>query len=254
MPSMVADPRMAPCTIADGTLAAMAGMALALVGTAVAVLFVVRLSVQWRERRRHHALAWALSLGCYALGMLVLAAAFLAGWSASAYGVYWLTGALVNVPLLAVGELLLLRPDQRTLWWVVAAAAVAWAVGATLVSGFDTQALAAATAEGGIPVGADVLAGQPAYAALQPLTLTGTVVVLAGTIWSAVRQRRPAILLIAVGVVVAASSSVFVRNDVDAMVPVALAGGVTVMYAGFRAATTRPRRTPATSERRGRSG
>lgn len=230
----------------------MAGMALALVGTAVAVLFAVRLWAQWRERRRHHALAWALSFGCYALGMLVLAAAVPAGWSAPAYGVYWLTGALVNVPLLAVGELLLLRPDRRVLWWVVAAAAVAWAVGATVVSSFDAGALTAATAEGGIPVGADVLAGQPAYAALQPLTLTGTVVVLLGTTWSAVRQRRPAVLLIAVGVIVAASSSVFVRNDIDAMVPVALTGGVSVMYAGFRAATARTPRVPAISGRRGR--
>lgn len=244
---------MAPRALPDGTLAAMAGMALALVGTAVAVQFAVRLSVQWREHHRHHALAWALSLACYGLGMLVLAAAFLVGWNAPLYGIYWLTGALVNVPLLAVGELLLLRPNRRAVWWAVAIGAVAWAVGATVVSVFDAQALAGASAEGGIPTGADVLAGQPAYAALQPLTLTATIVVLAGTIWSEVRQRRPAVLLIAVGVVVAASSSAFVRNDVDAMVPVALTAGVTIMYVGFRAATARPRGAPATSTRKGSS-
>lgn len=227
----------------------MTGTVLALAGSVVAALFSGRLWRHWRDRRRHHALAWALSLACYGLGMLVLAAGFAAGWSAPAYGLYWLTGALVNVPLLAVGELLLLRPAQRALWWSIGGAAVAWAVIATVLSSFDGDALAAATAGQGIPLGMDVLAGQPAYAALQPLTLTGTVVVLTGTVWSAVRQRRPAVLLIAVGVLLAASSSAFVRSGIDAMVPVALTGGVTIMYVGFRAVTTRPRSASTASGR-----
>jgi hypothetical protein len=212
---------------------------LALVGAAVASAFSARLLREYRVRRRAHALAWGASLLLYAIGMVALAAGLLTGWSATAYGVYWFTGALVNVPLLAVGELHLLAPARAQWWWAVASAVVMVALVAVLVSQFDSAALSAATADGGIPLGADVLAGQPAYAALTPLTLTGTLVVLVGTIWSAVRQRRPAVLLIALGVAVAASSSTFVRSDQDALVPVALTAGVAIMYAGFRATVAR---------------
>jgi hypothetical protein len=223
---------------------------LALAGALVAGAFAIRLRRQFRRRRRHHALAWSMSLDMYAIGMVALAIGLLLGWSAPVYGVYWLTGALVNVPLLAVGELHLLAPAGVRWWWALAAGAALWAVIAVTVSQFDAGALAAASADGGIPLGADVLAGEPAYAALQPLTLTGTVIVLAGTVWSAVRRRRPAVLLIALGVIVAASSSAFVRNDLDALVPVALTGGVAIMYVGFRASVARRGPlTPATTDR-----
>ncbi len=217
----------------------MTGVVLALAGALVAGSFAARLWRDWDASRRHHSLAWAWSLTLYAVGMVALVVGLLLGWSPGSYGAYWLTGALVNVPLLAVGELHLLVPSGRRLWWTVAVAAVTWAAVAVLVSSFDQDALRAATAVGGIPQGADVLAGQPAYAALQPLTLTGTAIVLLGSVWSALRRRRPAVLLIVLGVAVAGSSSAFVRNDMDALVPVALSAGVAIMYAGFRASTAR---------------
>lgn len=217
----------------------MTGVVLALVGAAVAGTFAARLWRQWLDRRRHHALAWSLSLTLYTIGMVALAVGFAVGWGAGSYGTYWLTGALLNVPLLAVGELHLLAPRRAGVWWAVAGAASVWAVTATLLSQFDGTALQAASGGDAIPLGSAVLAGQPAHAALQPLTLTGTVIVLVGTVWSAARQRRPAVLLIALGVAIAGSSSVFVRAGLDALVPVALTGGVTTMYAGFRATTVR---------------
>lgn len=224
---------------------------LALVGALVAGAFSWRLRRQFREQGRHHALAWSLSLDLYAIGMVALAVGLLLGWPSPVYGAYWLTGALLNVPLLAVGELHLLAPTRRRWWWALGIGATAWALAAVAVSRFDPDALAAASAAGGIPLGADVLAGQPAYAALQPLTLTATVVVVAGTVWSAVRRRRPAVLLIALGVMVAASSSAFVRNDVDALVPVALTVGVAIMYAGFHATVARRRSAPQLADHSG---
>lgn len=212
---------------------------LALVGAFVAAVFAGRLLTRSRGRRRPHALAWGASFVAYAVGMVALGLGLLTGWSVASYGVYWFAGALVNVPLLAIGELHLLVPARSHWWWAMASATIMVALVAVVVSSFDEGALAAATAAGGIPLGADVLGGQPAYAALQPLTLTATLVVLGGTIWSAVRRRRPTVLLIALGVVIAASSSAFVRADIDAMVPVALTGGVAVMYAGFRASAAR---------------
>ena len=97
---------------------------LALVGAAVAWAFSARLLRDYRARRRAHALAWGASLLLYAIGMVALAGGLLIGWSATAYGIYWFTGALVNVPLLAVGELHLLVPARAQWWWAVASAVV----------------------------------------------------------------------------------------------------------------------------------
>jgi len=232
----------------------MAGAMFAAVGAVIAVVFAADLLRAWRARRRHHALAWVLALALYAVGMVALAVGFGGGWSPAAYGAYWLTGALVTVPLLAVGQLHLLAPARAPLWWVLGAVAVAWAVAATLLSSFDLAALRAATASGGIPTGDEVLSGQPAYAALAPLTITGSLIVVGGSLYSAARSRRWAVLLIALGVSIAGSSSSFVRNDRDALVPVVLTLGVAVMYAGFRAAAPRRRppslpTTPRTSAR-----
>lgn len=212
---------------------------LALAGAAVAAVFATRLLGRFRQRRRPHTLAWGASLLAYAIGMVALGVGLSVGWSAEVYGLYWFTGALVNVPLLAVGELHLLAPARASWWWAVASAAVTVALLALVVSTFDAAALAAASAGGGIPLGADVFGDQPAALVLAPLTLTGTMIVVGGTVWSAMRRRRPAVLLIALGVVVAAMSSAFVRAGLDVLVPVALTGGVTIMYAGFRAAAPR---------------
>lgn len=219
----------------------MNGVIFALVGAAVALVFAVQLWRQWLDRGRNHALAWALALSLYAFGMVVLATGFAAGWSATLFGMYWVAGALLTAPLLGIGQLHLLDPRRAMLWWTLGGLAVAWAIAATALSSFDPAALRAASDAGGIPTGAEVFADQPAYMVLRPLTFGGLLVVLGGCVWSALASRRWAVLLIALGVVVAGSSSSFVRSGLDALVPVALALGVTVMYVGFRAATRQPR-------------
>jgi hypothetical protein len=222
----------------------MTGATFAAIGAVVAAVFASDLWRGWRIRRRPHALAWVLALSLYAVGMVALVVGFAAGWTPVAYGAYWLTGALITVPLLAVGQLHLLAPGRSALWWLVAGLAVVWAVTATSLSSVAPAALHAATAQGGIPTGREALSGQPAYAALTPLTVTGTIIVVAGSVYSAIRSRRWTVLLIALGVSVAGSSSSFVRSGRDALVPVMLTLGVAMMYAGFRATASRGRPTP----------
>ena len=73
------------------------------------------------------------------------------------------------------------------------------------------------------------------------MTMLGSLVVLIGSVYSGVRTRRYGILLIALGVAVSATSSRFLVAGRDEMVAVVLAVGVTIMYAGFRAARRAPR-------------
>lgn len=217
---------------------------IALAGATVAGAFSAQLALQYLQRRRHHALAWALSLGLYAVGMVALAAGFALGWTVVSFGLYWLAGALLNVPLLAVGQLHLLDRQRAALWWTLAGLAAVWAMAAVLTTPVDASALAAADARGGIPQGAEAYAGGLAWTVLRPLTFGGSLVVLVGALWSGIRARRVGVLLIAVGVAVSASSSSFVRSGQDELVAVVLTAGVAIMYAGFRAAS-RPARRPA---------
>lgn len=217
-------------------------------GALVAALFAAQLAGQFRARRRPHALAWTLSLALYAVGMVALAAGFALGWTPGWFGTYWLAGALLNVPLLAVGQLHLLWPDKAPIWWTLGALAALWAFVAVAATPVDPAALEAADATGGIPLGADTYGGGLAWMVLRPLTFGGSVVVLAGTIWSGVRTRRPGILLISLGVAVAASSSSFVRAGYDDLVAIALTVGVAIMYAGFRSAG-KPSRRPREDQR-----
>jgi hypothetical protein len=224
------------------------GVAFAVLGALIAGVFSASLTRQYLVKRRDHALAWALALGCYAIGMVALAVGFAAGWSPATYAVYWLTGALLSVALLAIGQLHLLDPPRAALWWTLAFLAVVWAGGTMLVTPYDSEVLARASAAGSIPTGAAVFEGGLAYRILRPITMVGATVVLGGCIWSGIRSRRFGILLIALGVTISATSTAFQRQGLDELVAVVLTAGVAVMYLGFRAAARPPRPRGVTTE------
>ncbi len=216
-----------------------------LVATAVAGAFAASLLGQWRRRRRDHALAWAVSLGLFAVGTLAIAAGIGLGWDRFTFGAYWLSGALLCVPWLAVGQLHLMAPRWAVMWWTVAGLFTAWAVFGLLSTPVDVAVLAQVDAAGGIPRGADVYGeGGVATALVTPANYTSAIVIL-GSLWSGLRTRRWGVLLIAVGVAVAGASFAFIRAGQGELVSVFLAVGVTLMYGGFRAAGRPPRRTRA---------
>jgi hypothetical protein len=216
----------------------------AFVGALIAAAFAAQLMQQYAARRRHHALAWAVAVGLYALGMVALAAGLTLGWSPLAFGVYWLAGALLAVAFLAVGQLHLSDPRRAALWWTLGGLAVVWTGAALLLTPYDGTALASASGQGEIPLGADVFGSDGlAYRILTPITMGGTLVVLLGCLWSGLRTRRFGVLLIALGVFVSATSSAFVRAGYDVLVPIVLTLGIAIMYGGFRAAGKRPRPT-----------
>ncbi len=207
---------------------------------AVAWTFAAQLGRQYHARRRPHALAWACALGLFGLASAAVTVGVATGWSPPLFGVYWVAGALLNVPLLAVGQLLLLDPKRSVLYWTLAGLAAVWSVLFTLLADFDATVLAQASQDNGIPLGREALAGETAYALARPFSYT-FVIVVGGSIWSAVRSRRWAILLIALGVTIAALSSAFVRVGQGQLFSLLLAAGVVVMYAGFLAAGRAPR-------------
>lgn len=200
--------------------------------------FAVDLTRRFHARRRAHEGAWAVSLALFAMACAMVAVGLALGWSRPVYGLFWFAGALVTVPLLAVGQLLLMDPRRTGAWLSVGVVVVMASLVAVTVSTMDVAALRAADARSGIPIGREVWGASPATTLLAPLNWTGLVVV-GGCVWSAVQTRRPWVLLIALGVLVAGASFSFVRTASPNLFSLTLALGVTLMYAGFRTAAPR---------------
>ena len=216
---------------------------LPVIAALVAAVFALQLARQYLARRRPHALAWALALALFGIASGMVAVGVTAGWSPAVFGAYWVAGALLNVPLLAVGQMMLLDPPRSVLYWTLAGIAAAWSIAFTVLSSFDTAVLQAASAAHLIPRGSEVIAGEMAYVLARPFSYTFAIVVI-GSIWSAVRARRWGVLLIALGVTVAAAASAFIRVGQGELFSVFLAAGIVVMYGGFLAASRPPRRRP----------
>lgn len=216
-------------------------VALSVAAAVIAAVFATSLGRQYAQRRRPHALAWAISLALFAAASAAAAAGIGLGWTPAVFAVFWLAGALVTVPFLAAGQLMLVDPPRSVLYWTLAGLAAVWAVAALLLSPMDAAALAEASDAATIPSGEEVFGPSLATALLTPFNWAALIVV-GGVLWSAVTTRRWGILLIGLGVMVAGGSFGFVRAGMPAGFSATLAAGVALMYGGFRAAARAPAR------------
>src|SRR5205085_3955847 len=84
----------------------------------VAAVFAALLVRRNLGKRRPHEIAWAIALALFAGGSFAMFLGVVSGWSSADYRAYWLLGAVLNVPFLAMGELYLLIRS----YWVRTAA------------------------------------------------------------------------------------------------------------------------------------
>lgn len=204
-----------------------------------------------RDRRPQH-LAWALALGAFCVASLSAAAGMRLGWSPGWFRSYYYFGAVVNVPVLAVGTLYLYlsRPMGHVCALVVAGLA-AYAALVVMTAGINPSLTAVVNS---IPMGSEVISDR-ARSLSRYYSYAGFAIVVGGAIWSALRlARRPGEparrlmqgnVLIALGTSVVAVASVFARQGQGSVFAVGLALGAAVMYAGFLRASTRRDYRPA---------
>jgi hypothetical protein len=220
------------------------------VAAAASAAFAVAVLRQYAARHRPYQLAWGIALSMFTVASLALTAGVVAGWSPLSFKLYYLFGAILNVPWLALGtvELLAGHTVQRA---YLAGLAVFTVLSVVLV------AMARVTADdlAGrlLPEGKEFL--PVAVRALAVLGNTvGTLVVVGGAVASglAMRARRDlrprfeGTLLIALGVLLAASGGVFAFLASSDKLALSLALGASVMFLGFRRAST-PARPPVAS-------
>ena len=210
------------------------------VAAAASAAFAAAVLRQYVARRRPHQLAWGVALAMFALASLALTAGVAAGWTPVGFKLYYLFGAMLNVPWLALGTVSLLAgPLARR----------AYLAGLALFTAASTVLLAlaevgAADLTGRVPEGKAFLPVPVRVLAVLGNTV-GTVVVVGGAVASglALRHRRElrsrfeGNLLVALGVLLAAGGGVFAFLDRSDKLAAGLALGASVMYAGFRRAS-----------------
>ena len=214
----------------------------------VALAFAASLARRFARSRRLHLAMWSAALVMYAVASLAVAIGALAGWSRSLFEIYWILGAVLNVPLLAAGEVHLLRRGQvlDIAVWVVLAFVFAYTVAVTRGAEVSATALAEQ-----LPSGKEVFGdGSAAYRLPQLISIPSYVILVVGAAWSAWRMRgRPELrgrfvgtLLVAAGATItAAAGSAFAAVGNLPAFSLSLLAGVAVMFRGFlRASEPRP--------------
>jgi hypothetical protein len=216
---------------------------LAFVATAVATLFAQATAVRWSRSRAPHQGAWTIALALFALASAALATGASTGWDRGTFRAFYLLGAIVNVPWLALGTIYLLlgrRVGDRV------------RMGVMLFTGLGLGVMLAAPMHGSItadkiPVGKDVFDALPRALAGAGSGL-GALVLFGGAVWSMVRfarSRRPGSgrlaggnALIALGTLVLSSGGLL-QGIVghDEAFALTLAAGIAVIYAGFAVAS-----------------
>ena len=223
---------------------------LAFLATAVATLFAEATFKRWRQKRRPHEAAWTVALALFALASAALATGASTGWDRGVFRVFYLLGAVLNVPWLALGTVYLLmgeRAGRRVRAVLVFVSGLA--TGVLLTAPMSGDVTGSAT----IPVGKEVFGVFPRVLAGVGSGL-GALVVFGGAVWSAVRFARAARgraaaprvggpapgrmaaanALIAFGTLVLSGGGTLqgVLGHDEAFT-LTLATGITVIYAGF---------------------
>ena len=233
-----------------------------LVAALVAFVFAGFLARQFEDRRRPYQLIWMIALAMYGGASLAVVAGAAGGWSRTEFQVYWALGAVLNVPFLAAGELLLLFRRSGVLW--VSSLALVFVTAYTVAvlrgAAMDASALGA-----NLPSGKHVFGdGSAAHRLPQLISIPSYVGLLAGAVWSAwsmrgrseLRDRLVGALLIALGAtVIAGFGSAFAAAGKLEAFSLALLAGIALMFWGFVRASRPPAERsvatePATVSRR----
>jgi len=229
--------------------------ALAATATVLACLVAMATFQRAAAGRGPHQWAWTVALVLFAAASAALALGVSTGWDTGTYKVFYLCGAILSVPWLALGTVFLLfggAIGRRVRGWLV------------FFSGLALGAVLLATVEPisgtGIPVGRDTFTQALPRVLAAVASGLGATVIIVGALWSLARllgsddvpgRGRLALAnaLVALGTLVLSSGGLiqgFVGHD-EAFA-LTLAVGIAVIYTGFLVADgsrVRPAAEPA---------
>jgi hypothetical protein len=219
----------------------------AVAAAVVGLAFGMSTLERWLRARRPYELAWSAALAMFALAAGALAFGAQAGWSGPVFRVFYLFGAISDVPVLALGTVYLLAGRR---------AGGATALGVTVFCAFAAGVVVMAPFRAPLPVD-QLVQGSKVFGPMPRIlagvgSAGGAITIFGGALWSlwrVVRSAAPRRLLwsnalIALGTLILAASgtlnSVFGAMTAFA---VTLLVGISVIFAGFLVATGQLRLT-----------
>jgi hypothetical protein len=204
--------------------------ALAAAATLVSVAFALSTFERWLDRRAPHEAAWTAALLFFAAASAALWAGAALGWGPLAFRLFYLFGAVVNVPLLALGSIYLLGGRR---WGNPAAVVVglfcSFAAGVILVA-----PLTGPITDEALPQGSEVFGPLPRVLAALASSV-GALVVFGAAVWSISRRRLvvPNLFIVA-GTLILSAGGVLnsVVDEMDAFA-LSLVAGIGLIFVGF---------------------
>lgn len=228
---------------------------LPMIAAGISLLFAALLGQQFVSRHKPQQLAWAVAMLLFAAASFSAAVGMLGGWGPTLFRAYYLCGAVLTAPILALGTLYLFSRKLGHFAAVLVVVGAIFAIGVVAGADLNQEAL---RISGEIPSAGEVLASEPVVRQVSRYySFAGFLIVVAGALWSAwklagktdegVRSLAAGNVLIAAGTLVVAIGSIFARYGSGAVFSVGLAAGVTLMFAGFLKTRQRREAMPAES-------
>jgi hypothetical protein len=157
--------------------------ALAAAAGLVALAFALSTLERWIDRRKPHELAWTVALAMFSVGAGALWLGAANGWNGATFRVFYLFGAVLNVPYLFQGEAYLLVRRRVVAHALLVVQVAASAFCAAVIWG---AALHRAALRNVLPLGKDVFGdGSTPYRLAQYFSLPAYFLLLFALVWSA---------------------------------------------------------------------
>jgi hypothetical protein len=210
---------------------------LAIIAAVAATVFTLDLVRDLAKRRRAHVVAYAIGIGMFAAATWALALGLMLGWSGPIYRTFFLFGAVLNIPFLALGSMYLVVGKRAGTIMAIALGGLS-AISITLVT---TVAFDRALPASGLPT--DIF---PPPSTFGPRTLAligsssgATILVLLALIsvirfWRSSRKIVIGNSLILAGTVVAAGGGTLLGLGETALFDISLMVTSIFLWSGYR--------------------
>ncbi len=210
---------------------------LPLIATFVAAEFTIALLRRLIQRHKPHLLSWAISLAFFTLGAGALWYGTAFGWSDVSFRLYYLGGALLGVPWLALGQVQLLVSGEVARRWLLGV--LGFSVLSAFIVGFAPLEHPVTGYE--LPSGHDLYSSFPRLIVGLSNGLGATVILIGAgmSVWrgrgggAASRSRAIGVGLVALGVLAAGAGGALTFVGKSSANALAVTVGLTVIYWGF---------------------
>jgi len=222
--------------------------ALALVAALAASLFAVDLWLDYRRRPRPHIAAYGIGMTMFAIATWAFFLGVTVGWTGPMYRVFYLFGAILNIPFLALGSMFLVVGKRSGHNMAIALGALT-AISTTLTA---TVPFANPLPETGVPHDVFASGFGPRLFAIIGGAMGATILAVLSAVsivrfWRKNRSIVWGNLLILGGTLAAASGGTGLALGESSAFALSLLVAVTLIWAGYRVASG-GRRTPASSD------